>query len=435
VTAAASRPGTSGPAIRGWRGGGRGGSGGNGARAAVVVAAFLLDYVPPLYSDPNDDLRYRAVLAAVVACPYALMSLLLQKRPWAACALMSLLATTIPVAPHVRFLPGLFLALYVAASRWPAPQARVALLICAAPILARNILAGRLDTLGGGVRNLDIVSFSVAGDVLLFVPLTGAVYAWARLSNAGELRRREAERLHELVLAQSVQAERLRLARDLHDGIGHALSAIILQAAGARTLMPDGDDQVRRSLGLIQDTGVIAMQDLHGMLGLLRASVDDAGAPPGEHAEGLRVLLDVARASGLEVAHAEHGPPRPLAGDAAQAAYRVVQESLTNARKHAGHGARVQVEERWEQDRLVVIVGSAPARHPGGEHGGPNGVDLAAFSAGTGLAGLSDRVAAAGGRLVTEALAGGGFLVTATLPLPPMGRSRPPKERAAWPSP
>ncbi len=382
--------------------------------ALLVGLALLLDVRPAL----PDPLNYLG--SALVAFPLYGIFWLLLRRPTQAFLFMWAVASISPVIGWVpRF--GLFVALYVGACRWHPRVANAALVSCAVPLAIAamhpafswtdgDVVVLRYDSVDYW-RGPDPLLFP---DVVLWIALTFATWKLGRLTYLADLRLQETKRLHAALSAQEVQAERLRLARELHDSVGHALSAIILQAAGVRTLVKGEDPLVPKCLAMIEETGVSAMRDVHAMLGLLRAEESNDGRDrPGGRLEDLSTLYDVARASGLAVVDEVIGSPHHLSEHAELAAYRVVQESLTNTRKHAGPGAQVRVVQDWKPDRLVLMVRNSEPPQPARES--PT-IDLSSLSSGTGLTGLAERLAMIGGRLEHGATDGGGFLVQADLP-------------------
>jgi signal transduction histidine kinase len=205
---------------------------------------------------------------------------------------------------------------------------------------------------------------------------------------------------------QAVLAERTRIARELHDIVSHAVTVMVLQAAGAQRVLARDPDKARTSLHHIERLGEQAMGELRRMLTALRPSDEPALHPVTLTPAGLRVLFDAVSAAGVHVDLVVSGIARPLAPSVGLAAYRVVQEALTNVTKHAGPDARAVVRVTWLREQVEVAVcddgqGGRPCR----------------LSAGHGLRGLRERLAVAGGRLEAGPVAGGGFRVVARLPV------------------
>jgi signal transduction histidine kinase len=260
--------------------------------------------------------------------------------------------------------------------------------------LAAFVPAGIVSALvqsGGTVANL-------AAAVFL---LTGALLAglWVRQLR---LRSEMLERLGEDRVRAAVAEERARIARDLHDEVAHAMSVIAVQADAADGALRHDPELVRTPLIAIRDTARAALTDMRRVLGALGgdAAPDDASAPG---LARLDSLLRAAEASGLAVESSVEGEPRRLPAPLDVAAYRVVQEALTNVRKHSG-ARRVQVIVRYREEAVHVDV------IDDGDGSGPGG------GSGKGLAGVRERVALLGGHV----LAGPdphGFALRAVLPL------------------
>ena len=307
------------------------------------------------------------------------------------------------LVPGYEPFAGLLVALHAVACRARPLVARTAIIACVVPFAIDSY--NSTADLNGGI--------AFATSALLWTVLSGTVWALGRLSYAA---RRRAEKERELQAAEgeaAVRAERLRLARELHNVVAHAVSAMILQAAGARTLVHPRDDRVRQSLEVIEVAGVQAMAELHRLLGLLR-SVDPASANDVyEHQPTLKdlpSLIDLSRASGLVVDLAAEGEAAELDPSVDLAAYRIIQEALTNTSKHAGQGAATRIHLRWHSDGLTITArDTAGLDRPGRSRARP-------LSSGHGLIGLAERVNLVGGQFESGAVAGG-FLIRAELPL------------------
>jgi signal transduction histidine kinase len=230
--------------------------------------------------------------------------------------------------------------------------------------------------------------------------VTGLLMAWIR---------RSLEREREETARLAVVAERMRIARDLHDAAGHGVTAISLQAAvGLRALEDDGDvDEARIALGEIKRTARVALEDMRKLLGLLRPG--DAPYPERDRVSlsHLDEMIAECRAAGLEVHLERLGDPETLPPILDQTAYRITQEALTNVLKHAGTGAVAHVSLRFDPASVEVEVTD-------NGHGPVSGV-----AAGTrkGLIGMRERVELFGGRFSAGPIEGGGFRVFARLPL------------------
>jgi signal transduction histidine kinase len=214
--------------------------------------------------------------------------------------------------------------------------------------------------------------------------------------------RLEAQRHAEAKVAAA--AERARIARELHDVVAHHVSVMVVQADGAGYVLRSDPDRAAAALAAVSATGRQALTELRRLLGVLRSSDQHADLAPVPGLGELRELLDQARAAGLEVSYTLTGAPRDLPEGAELAAYRVVQESLTNTRKHAGLAANAAVRLEYQHDGLIVQVTDDGMAAPSGEPGGH------------GLAGMRERVTMYGGTVTAGRLPGGGFRVRAWLP-------------------
>ncbi|MGI8449692.1 MAG: sensor histidine kinase [Streptosporangiaceae bacterium] len=212
-------------------------------------------------------------------------------------------------------------------------------------------------------------------------------------------------------------AERARIARELHDVIAHNVSVMVVQADGASYALDSSPERARQALGAIASTGRQALAEMRRMLGVLRSDDDTTGVVPLPGIEQLGELLEQTRASGLAVSFTVLGVPGPLPGGLALAAYRIIQESLTNTRKHGGPQASAQVLLRYCEDVLMLQITDDG-----------QGV-TEADGAGHGLTGMRERVALYNGTLRAGPRPGGGYQVTARLPVvrgaaPPSGHDQ-----------
>ena len=209
------------------------------------------------------------------------------------------------------------------------------------------------------------------------------------------------------LLEHTARGERARIARELHDVVAHHISMVAVQAETARLATPGMPAAGAQRLSAIGDTARAALTEMRRLLGVLRedAQADTADRHPQPGLKQLNDLLDEARdASGTGARLIVCGPPVTLDPGVELAAYRIVQEALSNARRHAP-GAAVDVELHYTDDALRLRI----------RDNGP-GPPPAPPAGGHGLAGMRERAAAAAGRLRTGPAAGGGFLVEATLP-------------------
>jgi signal transduction histidine kinase len=248
----------------------------------------------------------------------------------------------------------------------------------------------------------EAASGSVMGGVICLI-----AYALQRRTKlAGELVERAArvEREREERTHAAVEEERKRIARELHDVIAHTVSVMTVQAGAARLLLDDEPERAAGPLLAVEETGRQALTDLRRLFEILQeeASVSASGPQPG--LADLDGLVAHARRAGLPVELAVEGQPRALAPGVDLAAYRIVQEALTNARKHAGP-ARAHVAVRYGSGALDLEItddGRAGANGGNGGHG---------------LVGMRERAALYGGELAAGPRTEGGFAVRARLPI------------------
>lgn len=265
-----------------------------------------------------------------------------------------------------------------------------------------------LVLVGIGLVRLDLAVGEAAALALIFVTAwvlgdrmrTRRAYLAALEERA---RRLEAER--EERASAAAAEERRRIARELHDVVAHAVSVVVLHARGAKEVLGSDPEASRRSLDLIEDTGRQALVELRTVLGALRATgdqSDDRGPQPG--LIQIDELVQDARAGGLVVDYDTEGQPREMPAGLALSAYRIVQEALTNVRKHST-STRARVVLRYGPEELLVHVqdDGPPARD-----GGPPG---------HGLTGMRERVALFGGRFAAGPRPDGGYEVLAVLPV------------------
>jgi signal transduction histidine kinase len=216
-------------------------------------------------------------------------------------------------------------------------------------------------------------------------------------------RRLERERDQQAQIAAAT--ERARIARELHDVVAHNVSVMVVQAEGAAYAMDSAPENTRKALGAIAETGRSALVEMRRLLGVLRAQDGEAERAPQPGIDQLEDLLEQVRTTGVSVEFTVEGVPVELPQGVALAAYRIVQESLTNARKHGGPAVSACVGMHYNEQELRLRV-----RDNG------RGAQAPTDGQGNGLAGMRERVAMFGGQLDAGPLAEGGFQVEAVLP-------------------
>ncbi|MBC9726707.1 sensor histidine kinase [Streptomyces sp. TRM68367] len=214
----------------------------------------------------------------------------------------------------------------------------------------------------------------------------------------------------------AVAAERARIARELHDVVAHNVSVMVVQADGAAYVLDAAPDQAKKALETISSTGRQALAEMRRLLGVLRTGEHQESGEyvPQPDVQQIEDLVGQCRGSGLPVDFKVEGTPRPLPSGVELTAYRIVQEALTNTRKHGGPNAGASVRLVYFDDGLGLLVedDGKGAPHELYEEGGLDGQ-------GHGLIGMRERVGMVGGTLDAGPRPGGGFRISALLPLKP----------------
>jgi signal transduction histidine kinase len=231
---------------------------------------------------------------------------------------------------------------------------------------------------------------------------------------AGEVARVTGERATEVIRSRAEERrrraseERLRIARELHDVLAHSISLINVQAGVALHLMDDDPEQARTALTAIKKASKDTLRELRSTLGMLRGVDEDAPRRPTAGLAGLEELAGQSRIAGLPVRTEIDGPQRPLPAPVDLAAFRIVQEALTNVRKHAGP-ASATVHLGYGEGVLTVRVDD--------DGTGSGTIGPSEPGSGNGIPGMRERAAALGGTLVAGPRPDGGFRVEARLPV------------------
>ncbi|MFF5424333.1 MULTISPECIES: sensor histidine kinase [unclassified Streptomyces] len=327
-----------------------------------------------------------------------------RRRPFAVLA-FTVASSLVELAADTRPVPvtmSAVLALYTVASRTDRPTTWRFGLATMTVLTAAAMAFG--PTPWYAQQNLGVFAWTgmaaAAGD---------AVRSRRAFVDAIRERAERAERTREEEARRRVAEERLRIARDLHDVVAHHIALVNVQAGVAAHVMDRRPDQAKEALAHVREASRSALDELRATVGLLRQSGDPAA--PTEPAPGLADLdglLDGFRKAGLPVTLARAGGEVPLPATVDLAAYRIVQEALTNVRKHAGPVARAEVSVVRVGRTVEITVlddGAPPAGGPAEDGGGH------------GLLGMRERVTALGGTLTAAPRYGGGFRVQAILPV------------------
>ncbi|MFI1970736.1 sensor histidine kinase [Streptomyces cinnamoneus] len=257
---------------------------------------------------------------------------------------------------------------------------------------------------------LAVLFYSLFFLVSVVVPGLTSRYWTQRRTLLHTLQQRNAQLLRErqMVAGQARMRERQRIAQDMHDSLGHQLALIAVQT-GALEVDRTLTGRQREAVGVLREASVAAMHELREVVGILKDGTPDEDQAGSRVVSGIGGLVDAAVAAGMKVSLERSGEPRALAPAADHAGYRVAQEGLTNAAKHAP-GASIAVSLRYEPDSLLVEVANGPV---------PEGVGAQppdAVSGGQGLTGLRERARLIGGMVFSGPARGGGFRLAAVIP-------------------
>jgi signal transduction histidine kinase len=244
-------------------------------------------------------------------------------------------------------------------------------------------------------------ALGVAAWLLVLVTVVELVHSRrAGAAQAARIRQEEARR--------RAGEERLRIARELHDVLAHNISLINVQSGVALHLADELPEQARAALTTINRASEETLLELRSVLDILRQSGEHAPLSPTARLDELAGLIAQTTATGLEVQTRIEGTRRPVPVAVDGAAYRIVQEALTNVRRHAGPAAKATVRLRYGDRDLTVQVE---------DDGGRRVADRSSVGGGNGIPGMRERATALGGQLETGPRLGGGFSVRARLPL------------------
>jgi signal transduction histidine kinase len=378
-----------------------------------------------VYRECVTELRLRAVDVTVAVILFAVALVTAGRGFHGSLTVLAALLAAIACGATVwrrRAPTAVFVVATVAAEGYLAvTQSETGVLVLAAPLVALYTLTETSTRLRavllGGLAFLVMLALHATLRPAWAGPQNVAVIALGGLAVAAgeaarsrrayvhevEERARQAERDAEQETARRVTEERLRIARELHDVLGHHLALITVHAGAAADVLDDHPAEAKKSLAHIKQAGRTALTELKDVVVLLRRPEDPA--TPTEPAGSLAVLDELVASflrSGLRIETDVTGMARPLPTAVDVTAYRVIQESLTNVARHAGD-TTATIRLRYEPDQLSVIVDDEGT---GGSH-----------AAGHGIAGMRERVTAVGGTLRAGPRPTGGFRVSARVPL------------------
>jgi signal transduction histidine kinase len=288
------------------------------------------------------------------------------------------------------------LALYAVATQVSVRRTMVAAVVTLAVLLAATAANNPLGHFGGG---FDIVPFMVAAVVFAGIAVANRRAYVASIQDRAE---QDARR--------RIDEERLRIARELHDVVAHTMATINVQAGVAAHVLPTKPEAAADALRVIKTASKEGLRELRAILNVLRQADDADPVQPAPGLAQLDALVEGARRSGLPITLTVTGAPFPLPAPVDLAAYRIVQESLTNVIRHAGP-ASAAVSLSYQPDEIDIDV--TDTGH--GAQAGPG--PPAVGTAGHGQAGMRERAAAVGGTVETGPRPAGGYQVTARLPV------------------
>ncbi|GGM21084.1 hypothetical protein GCM10007977_022700 [Dactylosporangium sucinum] len=358
----------------------------------------------------DNSTPYGPLPAVVAATLVATAVLALRRVAPLATAVTVALAVGGPmlVTPLTVTLWGDFLPILIAGYSVARHSSRERAATGAGAIVAGLVVVFLRNPESGTVANIPFVAVPlaacyVAGRVL-------RARARSQSDDRERAQRLEAER--EEAIRAALAEERARIARELHDIVAHCVSVMVVQAGAAEDLLDRDPPRARAPLQSVQETGRQAVGELGRMLGLLRGERSKLALKPQPGTADLAGLVEHMGGIGLPVELTVEGPERSLPPGVDLTVYRIVQEALTNALKHAAPTTARVVLEYDEQSVRVSVRDSGPA----GGHGGPG--DPVPGRVGHGLIGMHERVGLYGGTLETADAPGAGFTVEARLPLP-----------------
>lgn len=389
----------------------------------AITAALWLALALPLARTNVFTLRFGGNLnspGALLLSTAIILPLIWRRHRTVDAAVVMAVVCVAQLAAGVPALPAnlaVLLMLYTLASvgpRW-ASWGGLILAVVAAPLASIQL------SVRNGVDPGTVIVILVASATIVVLPWLLGRLTRANRRSLEQARDRadrlEREQAQERALAQA--EERTRIAREMHDIVAHSLSVMIAQADGGRYAAPAHPEAAVAALEAIAEQGRDALGEMRRLLDIQRTEHDGdtVETRPTPGIADIQAQVDSARNAGLSVQFEVHGQPRrALPAGAELAAYRVVQESLTNAIKHAGPAAAVQLAVRWRSDGLEIDVVDDGRGAASRVMDRPASAEAGAHSAGHGLRGMRERVAMYGGVFAAGPRSGGGFRVRADIP-------------------
>jgi len=365
-----------------------------GFLCALAIGAHWNAPLPPHGTEPS---ALGTVLVSLTALPIALR----RRSPIGVLAIVAITEETVGVIGYPT--SGwicLMVAVYTLAAHCSGPRRAVTaeiFAVCTLMVLVSGLFASKLE-LGDFISSIVfLVGAFVLGDNLQRRRLHVAELA-------GKVE--QADRERELMAQQRAQDERSRIARELHDVVAHSVSLMIIQAGAARRSIATSPDRAEDALRSLEATGRQAMDELRRVLGVLRTNeVDGTPLSPQPSLSRVRELVEGDPSYAIEL-HESGQPPLDMPPSVELSLFRIVQEALTNVRKHAGQVRHVGVTIAYEPEQIVVEVVDDG-----------RGASVAPNADGHGLVGMRERMALCGGTVTAGPKPGGGWQVRASAPL------------------
>ncbi len=375
------------------------------AAALLVVGLISLAEAGP---GPSEDFTrgpdaWNVLLVAVMTAPVVLR----RRFPAAVLAVVSLawIATRVGGYPVSLGMWSIPLVLHAVGSEVdPARSRRIARIAVVALVAFTALGAATEETVAWST-----VIIMAAFTSIPYI-LGREVHERRRRTALLEQRAREAEQEREEALRRAVLAERQRIARELHDVVAHDMTVMTVQASAARRLLPDDPHRAKAALEAVEQAGHGALGEMRRLLDVLHPGDGEVHRAPQPGLDRLGELVAQMRDTGLDVVVSVAGEPRPLPVGIDLNAYRIIQESLTNALKHGGPRTKATVELRYEPETLSIEIrddgrGATVALAGNGQPG-------------RGLVGMRERVALLHGDIALGPQRGGGYRVRTRIPLP-----------------
>jgi signal transduction histidine kinase len=358
----------------------------------IGMAEVAYGHGPGLYKPATPQVAFVLIGAGAL--------LLRRRHPRTVAVITTLCGTALPVvAPHeVVVDAATIVALYTVAETTDRRSAATLGAVAAVLLTASSMLwlPGHFLDIHNTVPVNYVAAAAAVGD---------SVRNQRALLRQERQRAADAEHTREAEAGRQVREERVRIARELHDVVAHHITLVNAQAGVAHHLLGTDPDRARQALAGIKETSRAALDELRATVGLLRADDEPETLQPAPSLAQLDRMIESFRDAGLHVGLTRQGAPRPLTAPAGLAAYRIVQEALTNASKHGITRAQTDLDLSYTGRTLDITVtnpASPGRRGPGTGHG---------------LIGMRERAESAGGRFSADLQTGGDFVVRASLPL------------------